>query len=249
MSGLIPSSKHTRADLDAWERFAETCSLRIGSADYERRKDIARNAVTSAEVDYVSVSWGKDSVVLAHLFLTLRPRIPIVHISIDPWETDDTLEVRDVMLDAYEADYREYHLWVGGEDTTYSPALMFSLASKEIGPAYASGLRGDESLERARRLQYTGEVSRNVCTPLIRWDGFDVFAYAMEHGLPIHPSYAFLMGGTLSPERCRVAEMNIDGRGNGFGRDERTARYYGAELATALRLAAERPEMCWYDPE
>lgn len=108
---------------------------------------------------------------------------------------------------------------------------------EDFGPRYVYGLRIDES--RARRLRFAqhGISSKNTCAPLSTWTYMDVFAYLLEHGLPIHPAYAQSMGGALSPEWLRVAPLG-GLRGVGRGRRAWEWHYYPDEMS-ALGISGE----------
>lgn len=79
-----------------------------------------------------------------------------------------------------------------------------------------------------------GESSLNTCAPLGWWSGWDVFAYLVTRGLPIHPAYACTMDGLLEPIRIRVASLG-GRRGDGMGRAEWERRYYRRELARLVK--------------
>jgi phosphoadenosine phosphosulfate reductase len=118
----------------------------------------------------------------------------------------------------------------------------FTEAAKRFGVRHISGIRGDESADRARRMAHWGESSKNTCAPIGKFDGTDVFTYLLSNRLPIHPAYAFTMNGILDPQRIRVAaigcrETDIERgrRGDGHGRHEWEQRYYSDHIRAVMR--------------
>lgn len=250
---LILTAKHSRSDLRAWSRWVDLCTLHSQTQEHLSRVERARMALADAYAThrddmYVSVSWGKDSVALAHLSSEVCPDVTLCHVSITPWEMDDTRIVRDRFLQRYPLDYREFRAWCGlgvmpsGREE-WSPLDL-------VGGFRVSGIRGDESTDRGRRMRFSGESTSRTCAPLIRWKLIDSFAYCIVRDLPLHSCYGYLMDGTLDIRMVRVDSMMdptvIEERGRGNGREEWQRRYYGKETEDAIRLASEKRVWEWF---
>ena len=250
---LIPSPRHTAEDLGAWRRFEAQAEVHAQLSTFRKHVQHARDAVmhfTGAGACYAGVSWGKDSVALAHLIVSLVPRIPIVAIVRRPYDNPDCALVRDQFLARHpRVNYHEVILdcersaevhggWrvlgsFGNGPDSRPKQVGFARASAMFGARYLSGVRGDESSERGKRAA-RGAIYGNSCAPLVRWSGWDVFAYLVSNRLPIHPAYACTIGGHLDPTRLRVGSLGgWDGRGHGRAEWER--RYYPEELARLRR--------------
>lgn len=235
---LIDSPRITAADRRHWEIAARVDRINA-RADNERLDKLtvdAKQAVEQFVRDhggrvYCGVSWGKDSVVAAHLVRLVAPAVPLVWVRVDPVENPDCPLVRDVFLDGWPGPYDEIVVDVGSR---HRPDPGFALARSRYGAAYISGVRGDESWTRTRRMQAFGVASKNTLAPLGWWSALDVFAYLERHGLPVHPAYAMTMGGLLDRTRIRVATLG-GSRGTGVGRREWELRYYPREMAQLTR--------------
>lgn len=237
---LIRSSRYTARDLEAWRRFETTARVHSQLSTYRKRVERARQATLSfsAVPCYAGVSWGKDSVCLAHIVVTQAPQVPLVWVRVEPDYNPDCLLVRDEFLRLFpRARYDEIILNRSDVDSARAHGSLEAgarIAAAKYGDRYLSGVRAEESGTRKRRMQAFGESTARTGAPIGWWSGWDVFAYLVGCGLPIHPAYACTMGGALDPMRIRVAP--IGGQrgtrpGDGMGRAEWERRYYGQELA------------------
>lgn len=229
---LIDSPRITPADRAHWERmeaiddvYASRCRRRIETLAAGSSALIERFFADGS--GYVGVSWGKDSVVLAALAQHTVPMIPIVWIRVRGVENPDCPLVRDRFLQLFpQARYEEIFSDPGSQRTS---ARGFALAARRHGDRYASGVRAEESRERALRIWSGLETARTVA-PLGRWRAADIFATLYCRGLPVHPAYACSFGGTLDRARIRVGALG-GARGTGRGRAEWERRYYGDDCA------------------
>ena len=246
---LIASRRHGPADLARWEQLVGGWKYWAHSKVHQKRAQKTRSEVlsfTGGDRCYAGVSWGKDSVCLAHLIVTLVPRIPLVWVRVEPDYNPDCLLVRDAFLSRFpEARYDEIVITRG---VTYAPHGTLragsQVAAERHGDRYLSGVRGAESGARARRMAAFGTSTGRTCAPLGWWQGVDVFAYLVAHNLPIHPAYACMMGGLLDPVDIRVSPLGGERGtrpGDGMGRAEWERRYYRSEVAALERLAAHPP--------
>lgn len=234
---LIESQRHTKADLEAWRRTEDTAEFHAQTKRF-RNTVVPRaiQALFSFATDrcYAGCSWGKDSVVLAHMIATEVPRIPLVWVRVEPIKNPDCLLVRDIFLERFpRVRYEEIEIWcrhdAEGWHATGTLERGFSEAARRFGDQHISGIRGEESGQRKRRMMAFGHSSRSTCAPIGWWSGFDVFAYLVSRKLPIHPAYACTLGGLLDSKRIRVASLGGK-RGTGMGREDWERRYYRDEM-------------------
>jgi phosphoadenosine phosphosulfate reductase len=203
---------------------------------------------------YVGVSWGKDSVVVAHLVASLRLSVPVVWVKIWPLYNPDCERVRDKFLAEHDIDYREIevdwwpeqraawakHARTGschslGLSPERSAALQgFDLACDRFGDRHVSGVRAEESGVRRLRMKTWGHSSPRTCAPIGWWSTAQVFAYLHRYDLPVHPAYAMTFGGTLERDRMRVDAF---GGGKGGNRAEWEGRYYGDRIHMICEIA------------
>ncbi len=230
---LIASPRHSAEDLILWRDFEETDLLRAQQRRMSDLEERAMRALESFAPDYVSVSWGKDSVVVAHLACRLGLDCPLVWFPAGQIENPDCALVRDAFLARHPMHYREiaapplgdFHDLHGHDGAQKE----FERVSKVCGERYASGVRADESGTRKLRMRVWGESSQNTCAPIGWWPTDFVFAYLAKYDLPIHPMYACLGDGRWDREHLRVGTLG-GYRGRQHGRHEHERSYYGAEL-------------------
>lgn len=238
---LLDSPRLSDLDREAWARLERYDARLAARLPLDEMADKARQVIrdfAAAGACYVSVSWGKDSVVVAHLAATSGVRLPLVWVRVEQWENPDCPAVRDAFLAEYgdRVDYREYEVeataarWWEDAASTESTSRRtsragFTLAEKDFGPRHISGIRAEES--RVRRIAQArwGHASDAACRPIGDWTAVEVFAYLHRHRLPVHPAYAMSMGGTLDRRWLRVSSLG-GVRGADRGRAEWEQRYY-----------------------
>lgn len=254
---LLPSHRHTKADLELWAEleqadllhFEQLQSKNIKSpmTKIEKSREVIRKFASEGEC-YASVSWGKDSTIIAHLIAMCRLEIPLGNVAQDGTGTDPHIaDVRDVFLSQFPIEYYEecVPLKFIPDDGSHSPSLDIGISHliKHFGTErYIGGVRASESGVRKLGMRTRGLVTANTCQPLGWWTTADVFAYLAGHNLPVHPNYAMLGGGRWSREHIRVSTIGGP-KGNQFGRTEWEKEYYGDVLRRSpLPVRIDIPE-------
>lgn len=239
---LIDSPRLSAADRRAWRGANEADRVlaapgndRLDRLEREAAETVARFVAAHDGDVYCGVSWGKDSVVVAHLVRRIAAHVPLVWVRVRHVENPDCPTVRDAFLEAWPGPYDEIEVEPGKNRSGGTSSLGFAEARRRHGSAYLSGVRAEESGTRRLRMAKHGTDSPNTCAPIGWWRTEDVFAYLERHGLPVHPAYAMTMGGLLERAKIRVASLG-GGRGTGHGRREWELRYYGRELARLAEL-------------
>lgn len=197
----------------------------------------------------VSVSWGKDSVVAAHIALKVDPALRLVWVRSDPFETPECEQVRDAFLATHpECGYEERipHLRnpkrgePGYVEHRENPDRKSQdVLGELIHERWISGLRGQESSMRRKSIAWLGVTTSRTSRPLAWWTGVDIFAYLHREQLPVHPVYAMSFGGALDRQWLRVHPLcsaipNKDDRDIARWEDH----YYGDHIQTALAQRA-----------
>lgn len=237
---LVSSDRHTRDDLRLWQvqedadfvhgtalfmlgKFSESCNSLIKFCS--ARKDV-----------YAGISWGKDSVVVAHLLWCTVRDIPLIHLRPTNHNPDCDL-VRDEYFRRYPGQpYFEVPVDYSGIDRLRLPddqldretdkCWYAAIATFSKGKRRILGCRGEESMGRRIRMLRWGVASPNSLLPIGNWKSQDVFGYLSANQLPVHPVYAMQGGGRWPRARLRVAEIG-DTSGRGLGRLEWEREYYG----------------------
>ena len=185
---------------------------------------------------------------LAHLVATHAPEVPLVWVRVEPLINPDCLLVRDVFLAQYPgARYSEHTYWATRTDRGWmsSGALGrgFTEVKRVFGESHVSGVRGEESGARYKRMTHWGISSAKTCAPIGWWSSDDVFAYLSANDLPVHPAYACNLGGGLDRKWLRVSSIGgiVDGpggrRGDERGRADWERTYYGDDLRALNAVA------------
>lgn len=255
---LIASTRHRPNDLERWAAAERVDAVHCWLSNHRRRVAEAVAAVRRFADDgpcYAGVSWGKDSVVLAHLLAEHAPDVPLACVRVEPIANPDCALVRDAFLARHPGmQYVEMEEWCAlSEDEVHESEVRrtphgswiargtlergLARVAATYGERYLSGVRADESAQRSLRCKTYGVSTARTCAPLAWWTAANVFAYLHEHGLPVHPAYACAQGGLWPRERIRVASLG-GARGAGHGRAEWERRYY-PEMGHRLRIAAE----------
>jgi len=222
---LIPSHRHTAADLALWAEYEEADYLTPMPSQLPR---IARKLIQDCPADYISTSWGKDSVVMMHLAATAKTALPpavwvrMVGQNGSSRDNPDCELVRDAFL-------RQFPKIVYHERTfVYENCPKnqhWRAIAKEFGPRRMIGIRAGESGTRSMSLRHLGANTKNTLRPIGYWKTRHVFGWLAKKSLPIHPAYAMLGGGRYL--RGHLRTHGIGGStGDNRGRREWEREYY-----------------------
>jgi len=217
---LIDSPRLTPGDRKHWARM-EAFDARLATSPLlDTLAEEGRAAIAewrAAGPGIIGTSWGKDSVVAAHLTYQVDPTIPLVWVRTDPYEMPECEQVRDAYLAAHPDTRYDERRAVLRVPKRGEPGYEAHLADPNqkgqdvlgemIKERYISGVRGDESRVRRMSVGRHGAVTKNTCRPLASWSAVDVFAYLYRENLPVHPAYAATYGGRLDRRLLRVHQL------------------------------------------
>lgn len=234
---LIASPKHTATDLRLWKELeradkAHSHSRMLGR-NLRRCEEIAKEFLDAGPC-HVAVSWGKDSVVVAHLVLKIAPKTPLCWIRVEPIKSPECEQVRDAFLKLHRGtNYTEIESWCERDEqgwhATGSLERGIKQADEQLGERTILGIRADESSLRRLRVWSYGPNTKLKSAPLSYLTAQDVFALLCADELPVHPAYAMLGGGRWKRGHLRVASLTGH-RGEEMGRAEWEQEYYGDEI-------------------
>jgi len=240
---LILSDRLSRKDIAMWEQYETADLLWFHTHKIQPRIERAVLEIQdfySKGPCYLGVSWGKDSVTVAHLVALSGCDIPFVWVRVEPIKNPECLNVRDEFLSQYpQTKYDEIITHrkrdFFGSHTKRTLGAGFKEAYRKYGKRHISGVRSEESgIRKISRFTH-GISSANACRPIIDWRHNDVFAYLAHNDLPVHPSYAMLGGGRWEREHLRVASLGGK-RGDQFGRTIWEKEYYSDILRRTGQL-------------
>lgn len=164
------------------------CHLRKVTRSLEK----IREAMTIAQ-SCVSISWGKDSVVMLHLAQQIQPDIPCFNIG-DRLEDlqNNYSEVVQAYCDRFSPNYQQ--IFYAESESFFN--VVTNLA--QHNPMTLIGCRSEESKYRQLVIrkygaihQYQSGKKRGAwrCFPLADWTAKDIWAYTIAHDLPYLRSY------------------------------------------------------------
>lgn len=221
---LITMSTLTPADLEAWRgysRYDQAIGRLMELLETQAIQEIRRFHDSHPDC-IASVSWGKDSVVVAHLTWLADHTIPIIWVPAvredgTCYEAEATFQVRDRFLDTHPgAIYRERpgHPRTPRRGEPGFDEYMHDQSAKpqdqlkeQIHEPHITGVRAEESAMRRMSIRSRGLSSTHTCRPIGRWNAGQVFAYLETRHLPVHPAYAASYGGTLDRRWIRVHSL------------------------------------------
>lgn len=230
---LMQCEKHTKHDLGIWKSYEEADLIYYKSHSMREKESKAIYEIINFKGDYASVSWGKDSLVLAHLIYRSKIKIPIIWVIVNDIVNKYCFNVRDYFLMHFPVLYEEINIgrWHDGKRYRATGCLEegFKKAEKKFGEKYISGIRAEESGTRKILTKIYGIKTDRTCRPLSYWSQSDIFAYLAHYNLPVHPNYGMLGGGRYDRKHIRVASLGIK-RGDCFDKPTWEKEYFQDEL-------------------
>lgn len=228
---------------------------------HRRRRDFALEGIAAmrrvAPRSYLSLSWGKQSIVLAHMLYQVEPSLPMYFLaSGESWLIHNYAEVIEqftarwpIQLHIVQTD----HVFDGqGLDWAASRAAGKRDLQTMCDPAdwegWYWGLAKMESKGRRFTLsarydgqphpsiyRYSGEwaTGKYRCCPLMHWGLLDLAAYIAEHDIPLLDAYHTHGLGTRTT--ARVTGMTADYAG--------VSAIKQTSLEAFNRLCARFPEL------
>jgi predicted phosphoadenosine phosphosulfate sulfurtransferase len=185
-----------RESLSPAERAA--WGLHARSAGFARRlveaEALIRAGLDVCQAPYVAFSVGKDSAVLAHLVMRVRPEVELRFIR---WEESQYLDNYEEVLAAWEARCapRLVVLDLARDSLAVRAAGRWEQL-RQVAPCdgYFIGLRAEESRKRRLTLRQHGALYQQASglwrvAPLAWWRMDDVAAYIVQHDLPMLGTY------------------------------------------------------------
>ena len=184
-------------------------------------QSIIKEAIAIAPA-YVACSWGKDSLVLAHLASTLVPNLLICHVTGPNADLlNNYSEVSATFCQLCPT--VEYRVLGGDGRPSWE---VFAAHADELPAMALLGLRAEEATYRRRSLRKYGPIHQyktggwRAC-PLAWWGWKDVWAYIVANDLTYLRSYDH--PGEESRALSRTSSITTR-RGEQFGRMERMKR-------------------------
>lgn len=185
-------------------------------------KKLIKTYVNKYPRNGTAISFGKDSIVLAHLVRSVKPNALFFAVLADT-EFPETLAFRDKVLKDWKLNYKEYvykNVRSRGLEECCRGVKVekFKEAVGDLD-CWLSGIRRDEGLTRSN-FNYIEKVDGLIkVNPILDFTEKDIWRYIAVNGLPVNPLYG--MGyRSLSCKRCSAKESDED-------ESERAGRWKG----------------------
>lgn len=256
---IIMSWRFRPGDMRHWNEMLVVDSANAKTDAYRRRVDEARSLIAdfcarhSPEEYYIGLSYGKDSITVAHMFRQIEPRAQIISVHNVDTRNPDIPAVHAALGEMLEHDYTGILYDYANADASYFDAagrpVKWHRVLDELARTkgiHVTGIRRDESSAREKRYRAYGVETPNSFAPLANMSARDVFSYLYENDLPIHPAYAMTDGGRWDKYRLRVSGIGHL-EGTGMGRREWERLYYGDFLRRANAIRFSRGERLFPD--
>jgi len=165
----------------------------------EHSKQIISDAVKEfGDKVEVACSFGKDSMVVVHLALQIKPDIRIFSV-MTPFKPKETFEYKDKMIQHYNLNLVEYMSKEKVDpnlpkiDPDECCRILKVEPTKEAVKdlqAWISGLRNTEGRTRKDYKEIEEKGGLIKINPILNWTELDIWRYMAINNIPVHPFYA-----------------------------------------------------------
>jgi len=146
----------------------------------------------------VACSWGKDSMVILHLALQVKPDIPIFTV-LTPFKPPETLKYKDRIIKEWKLKVKEYmtaekvpwslHLTAPDKCCQILKVLPTKAAVKDLD-CWITGLRNTEGRTRVNYKEIEKKGNLVKINPILVWTEADIWRYLSTRDIPVNPLYA-----------------------------------------------------------
>jgi len=167
-------------------------------AKFEHSKNVIKECLSRYDKVAVACSFGKDSMVVVHLAISIKPDIPIFTI-MTPYKPKETFEYKDKMIKLWNLNITEYRakkdvpagLWktLPDECCRILKVEPTKEAVKDLD-AWITGLRSTEGRTRTEYQEWELKDGLMKVNPILYWTEADTWRYIAIHQIPVHPWYA-----------------------------------------------------------
>jgi phosphoadenosine phosphosulfate reductase len=179
--------------------------------NYLQKVDNARKLIRESIQRHPKIclgsSFGKDSMVLLHLTLSIFPDIPVFALLSDT-EFPETYEFIRTVVIAYHLNYTEYsYKQKEGEKCCGIPKVETAKIALKNYDAWLSGVRKTEGITRANFNCVEDKNGLVKINPILDFTEVDIWRYLALNQIPINPMYKKGYR-SLSCSRCSTPEVD-----------------------------------------
>jgi phosphoadenosine phosphosulfate reductase len=164
---------------------------------WEHSKNVIKECLNRYKKVAVACSFGKDSMVVVHLAINIKPDIPIFTI-MTPYKPKETFEYKDKMTELWKLNITEYRsdkevpdgLWknLPNECCRILKVEPTREAVKDLD-AWITGLRATEGRTRTEYQEWELKGDLMKVNPILYWSEADTWRYIAVQQIPVHPWY------------------------------------------------------------
>ncbi|MDG6221058.1 MAG: phosphoadenylyl-sulfate reductase [Candidatus Thermoplasmatota archaeon] len=165
---------------------------------FQESLNTIREGIEKYDKIAVGCSFGKDSIVMLHLALQVKPDIPVFAV-MTPHKPKETFEYRDMLTKKWNLNIKTYMsdqkvpegLWETDPDQCCQILKVEPTreAVKELD-AWFAGLRSTEGRTRVDYKTWEQKGPLMKINPILNWTEADVWRYMAVNQIPAHPWYA-----------------------------------------------------------
>lgn len=163
----------------------------------------AREIISDAIEEYgdkvqVACSFGKDSMVVVHLALQIKPDVKIFTV-VTPFKPKETFEYKDQMIQHYNLNLVEFMskekvdknlLKTNPDECCRILKVEPTKEAVKNLDAWICGLRNTEGRTRKNYQEVEEKGGLVKINPILNWTELDIWRYMAIYNIPIHPFYA-----------------------------------------------------------
>ncbi len=173
--------------------------------------DVARKLIKQSILKHPNItlgcSFGKDSIVILHLTLSVFPNIPVFALLSDTEFPETYAFIRDLVVQ-YHLNYTEYsYKQRKGEKCCGAPKVEMAKEALKNYKAWISGVRKTEGITRSNFKPMEERDGLVKINPILDFTEIDIWRYTALHRLPINPMYEKGYR-SLSCSHCSTPEID-----------------------------------------
>ena len=170
----------------------------IMDENWEHSKEVIRECLNRYEKVAVACSFGKDSMVVVHLAIHIKPDIPIFTV-MTPYKPKETFEYKDKMTKLWNLNITEYRAKKSVPDGLWKTLPDECCKILKVEPtreavkdldAWITGLRSTEGRTRTEYQEWELKGGLMKVNPILYWTEADTWRYLAVNQIPVHPWYA-----------------------------------------------------------
>ena len=186
-------------------------------------RDLIKQSIDKYPKITVGCSFGKDSIILLHLCMSVKPDVPVFALLANT-EFPETYAFAQEMVIQYHLNYKEYIFeQIPGKKCCGDPKVLMAEKALESYDAWISGVRNTEGITRAnfKPVEELGGLVK--INPILEFTEIDVWRYIALHKISMNPMYAKGYR-SLGCSLCSAPEVEET-------ESEREGRWKGTEYA------------------